>query len=229
MQPLKQVGSIFLYVLGGIGYLAIAAIIVGVSILIKFAALLLADKLLYTILIIGDLLRGIEIIELLNILVFAFIGMGFGIATKLLHPKYSRQISAALLIPIVPIVFMSTPAIRYNSWLDKVAESDNLSPTETATLTNSFLKRKVGVERFLGYYVYTGQFPVIPTKQSEMKDLDSFEKKVNSRFVQLTGVAPTIVSWSMRVCFWLIRIFYFCIAVIATIVHFREGVRIAGR
>ncbi|WP_293336374.1 hypothetical protein [Microcoleus sp. CAWBG58] len=229
MQPLKQVGSIFLYVLGGIGYLAIAAIIVGVSILIKFAALLLADKLLYTILIIGDLLRGIEIIELLNILVFAFIGMGFGIATKLLPPKYSRQISAALLIPIVPIVFMSTPAIRYNSWLDKVAESDNLSPTETATLTNSFLKRKVGVERFLGYYVYTGQFPVIPTKQSEMKDLDSFEKKVNSRFVQLTGVAPTIVSWSMRVCFWLIRIFYFCIAVIATIVHFREGVRIAGR
>jgi hypothetical protein len=229
MQPLKQVGSILLYVLGGIGYLAIAATIVGVSILIKFAALLLADKLLYTILIIGDLLRGIEIIELLNILVFAFIGMGFGIATKLLHPKYSRQVSAALLIPIVPIVFMSTPAIRYNSWLDKVAESDNLSPAETATLTNSFLNRKVGVEGFLGYYVYTGQFPVIPTKQSEMKDLDSFEKKVNSRFVQLTGVAPTIVSWSMRVCFWLIRIFYFCIAVIATIVHFREGVRIAGR
>lgn len=229
MQPLKQVGSIFLYVLGGIGYLAIAATIVGVSILIKFAALLLADKLLYTILIIGDLLRGIEIIELLNILVFAFIGMGFGIATKLLHPKYSRQISAAFLIPIVPIVFMSTPAIRYNSWLDKVAESDNLSPGETATLTNSFLSRKVGVDGFLGYYVYTGQFPVIPTKQSEMKDLDSFEKKVNSRFVQLTGIAPTIVSWSMRVCFWLIRIFYFCIAVIATIVHFREGVRIAGR
>jgi hypothetical protein len=229
MQSLKQVGSLLLYVLGGIGYLASAATIVGVSILIKFAALLLADKLLYTILIIGDLLRGIEIIELLNILVFAFIGMGFGVATKLLPPKYCRQISAFLLIPIVPLVFMSTPAIRYNSWLDKVAESDKLSPTETATLTNSFLNRKVGVEGFLGYYVYTGQFPVIPTKQSEMKDLDSFEKKVNSRFVQLTGIAPTIVSWSMRVCFWLIRIFYFCIAVIATIVHFREGVRIAGR
>ncbi|PSB04697.1 hypothetical protein C7B69_25830, partial [filamentous cyanobacterium Phorm 46] len=125
--------------------------------------------------------------------------------------------------------FMSTPAIRYNSWLQKVGESDNLLPPETATLTNSFLKRKVGVDGFIGYYVYTGQFPVIPTKQSEMKDLDSFEKKVNSRFVQLTGVAPTIVSWSMRVCFWLIRIFYFCIAVIATIAHFREGVKIAGR
>ena len=229
MQSLKQVGSIFLYVLGGIGYLAIAATIIGVSILIKFSALVLADRVLYTILIIGDLLRGIEIIELLNILVFAFIGMGFGVATKLLPPKYARKISAALLIPIVPLVFMSTPAIRYNSWLEKVGESDNLLPAETATLTNSFLNRKVGVQGFLGYYVYTGQFPVIPTKQSAMKDLDSFEKKVNSKFVQFTGVAPTIVSWSMRVCFWLIRIFYFCIAVIATIAHFREGVRIAGR
>ncbi|MEG3851353.1 hypothetical protein QT971_31415 [Microcoleus sp. herbarium19] len=229
MQPLKQIGSILLYALGSIGYLAIAATIVGISILIKGAALLLADKVLYTILIIGDLLRGIEIIELLNILVFAFIGMGFGVATKLLPPKYARQISAALLIPIVPLVFMSTPAIRYNSWLEKVGESDNLLPAETATLTNSFLNRKVGVQGFLGYYVYTGQFPVIPTKQSEMKDLDSFEKKVNSRFVQLTGIAPTLVSWSMRVCFWLTRIFYFSIAVIATIAHFREGVRIAGR
>jgi hypothetical protein len=174
-------------------------------------------------------LRGIEIIELLNILVFAFIGMGVGVATNLLHPKYGRKISATLLIVIVPLVFMITPAIRYNSWLEKVEESDNLLPRETATLTNSFLNRKVGLPGFIGYYVYTGQFPVIPTKQSEMKDLDSFEKKVNSRFVQLTGIAPTIVSWSMRVCFWLIRIFYFSIAVIATIAHFREGVRIARR
>ncbi|MEG4227437.1 hypothetical protein QUA35_22410 [Microcoleus sp. N9_B2] len=229
MQSLKQAGSILLYVLGGIGYVAIVATIVGVSMLIKWAALLLADKLLYTILIIGDLLRGIEIIELLNILIFAFIGMGVGVATNLLHPKYGRKISAALLIVIVPLVFMITPAIRYNSWLEKVGESDKLSPPQTATLTNSFLNRKVGLPGFIGYYVYTGQFPVIPTKQSEMKDLDSFEKKVNSRFVQFTGIAPTIVSWSMRVCFWLIRIFYFSIAVIATIAHFREGVRIARR
>ncbi|HEY9296623.1 MAG TPA: hypothetical protein VIQ31_09650, partial [Phormidium sp.] len=209
MQSLKQAGSILLYVLGDIGYVSIVATIVSVSIVIKWAALLLADKLLYTILIIGDLLRGIEIIELLNILVFAFIGMGVGVATNLLHPKYGRKISAALLIVIVPLVFMITPAIRYNSWLEDVGASDKLLPGETATLTNSFLKRKVGVPGFLGYYVYTGQFPVIPRKQSEMKDLDSFEKKVNSRFVQLTGIAPTIVSWSMRVCFWLIRIFYF--------------------
>ncbi|HCV32334.1 MAG TPA: hypothetical protein DGO89_20580, partial [Microcoleaceae bacterium UBA9251] len=70
---------------------------------------------------------------------------------------------------------------------------------------------------------------VIPANQSEMKDLDRFEKKVNSRFVQLTGLAPTIVSWSMLICFWLIRIFYFSIAVIATIVHFRQGIAIARR
>ena len=228
-QSFKQAGSILLYFLGSIGYLASAAIIVGISVTIKLAALLLADRLLYTILIIGDLLRGIEIIELLNILVFAFIGMGFGVAAVLLPPKYGRKISAALLIVVVPFVFMSTPMLRYNLWVEKVGEKDNLVPADTQKLTNSFLSKKVGFQGFLGYYLYTAQFPVIPTKQSEMKDLDSFEKKVNSRFVQLTGVAPTIVSLAMLVCFWLIRIFYFCIAVIATIAHFRDGIRIAGR
>ncbi|WP_341738875.1 hypothetical protein [Microcoleus sp. CAWBG640] len=229
MQSFKQVGSLFLYLLGAIGYIASAAMIVGISVLIKFVALMLADKILYTIFIIGDLLRGIEVIELLNILVFAFIGMGFGLATRLLKPEYCRQVSAILLILIVPFVFMSTPIIRYNSWLDKVEESENLSPDEATKITNLFLKKQIGVPGFFGYYLYTGQFPVIPTTQSQMKDLDSFEKKVNSRFVQLTGAAPTIVSWSMLICFWLIRIFYFCIAVIATIAHFRQGVVIARR
>ncbi|XZO02065.1 MAG: hypothetical protein ACM65L_27005 [Microcoleus sp.] len=212
MQSFKQVGSLFLYLLGAIGYIASAGMIVGISVLIKFVALMLADKILYTIFIIGDLLRGIEVIELLNILVFAFIGMGFGLATRLLKPEYCRQVSAILLILIVPFVFMSTPIIRYNSWLDKVEESEKLSPDEATKITNLFLKKQIGVPGFFGYYLYTGQFPVIPTTQSQMKDLDSFEKKVNSRFVQLTGAAPTIVSWSMLICFWLIRIFYFCIS-----------------
>jgi len=228
-QSFKQVRSLLLYLLGGLGYVASAAMIVGISVMIKFVALMLADKILYTILILGDLLRGIEIIELLNILVFAFIGMGFGLATRLLKPQYGRQVSAFLLIAIVPLVFMSTPIIRYNHWLETVEELDKLSPAETTTLTNSFLKKQVGMQGFIGYYFYTGQFPVIPANQSEMKDLDRFEKKVNSRFVQLTGLAPTIVSWSMLICFWLIRIFYFSIAVIATIVHFRQGIAIARR
>ena len=96
MQSFKQVGSLFLYLLGAIGYIASAAMIVGISLLIKFVALMLADKILYTIFIIGDLLRGIEVIELLNILVFAFVGMGFGLATRLLKPEYGRQVSAIL-------------------------------------------------------------------------------------------------------------------------------------
>jgi len=228
-QSLKQVGSILLYFLGGIGYLASAAAIAAISLTIKLAAWFLADRVLYTIFIIGDLLRGIEIIELLNILVFAFIGMGFGVGSVLLPPKYGRKISAALLIVIVPLVFMSTPFLRYNLWLDQVAEIDNLSPAETEILTNSFLRKQIGVPGFIGYYLYTAQFPVIPTTQSKMKDLDRFEKEVNSRFVQVTGIAPTIVTWAMQVCFWLLRIFYFCIAVIATIAHFRDGVRIVGR
>lgn len=229
MQLFKQLGLFILYIFGAIAYISCAIFIISIAIGIKFVAMLLADRLLYTILIIGDLLKGIEIVELLNILVFAIVAMGFGVITALLHPQIGRQVSAILLIISIPIIFITTPVVRYNLWLQNVGVEENLVPAEVETLTNSFLEKRVQTQGFLGFYLYTAQFPVLPNRQVEMTDLENFEKKVNSKFVQLTGIPPTVVTWLMATCFWCLRIFYFSIAVIATIAHFREGVRLARR
>jgi len=229
MKFLKLLGLILLYILGAFAYVACAVTLVSIAVLIKVAALLLADRLLYPVFILGDLFKGIEIVELLNILVFAILGMGFGVATALLYPKLGRQTSAILLIIAVPLIFISTPVVRYNLWLQTVGLEESLSPKQAEDLTNSFLNQRIGNNGFIGFYLYTSQFPVLPTKEIQMNDLENFEKKVNSKFVQFTGIPPTVVSWLMATCFWCLRIFYFSIAAIATISHFREGLRIAKR
>ena len=178
MQLLKLLGLILLYILGAFAYVACTVALVSIAILIKVAALLLADKLLYPIFIVGDLFKGIEVVELLNILVFAILGMGFGVATVLLYHKLGRQTSAILLILSVPLIFISTPVVRYNIWLQTVGVEETLSPEQAEKLTNSFLNKRVGNGGFLGFYLYTAQFPILPTKQDQMNDLDNFEKRL---------------------------------------------------
>jgi hypothetical protein len=229
MQLLKLICLILLYILGVFVYVVCVVALVSIAVLIKVAALLLADRLLYPILIIGDLFKGIEIVELLNILIFAIVGMGFGLATWLLYPKLCRQTSAILLIISVPLIFITTPVVRYNLWLQTVGIEEALSPDQSEKLTNSFLAKRVGNEGFLGFYLYTAQFPVLPTKQVQMNELENFERKVNSKFVQLMGIPPGVVGWLMGTCFWGLRFFYFAIGVIATIAHFREGLKIIKR
>ena len=229
---MESLHPFFRYLLQTVGfffYFFLGALIVALAILFKVSAIILADKYLYNILFVGDLLRGIEIIELLNILVFAMLGMVFGIAAALLPRKIGRKVSAILLIVLVPIVFITTPISRYYLWLEKVGADSGLGLEQTEVIGNSFLLKKVGVPGFLGFYLYTGKFPVLPAKKSEMMEMERLEKSVNSRFVRLTGIPPTVINWLMILCFWLIRIFYFLIAVFATINHFHQGLRFAKR
>lgn len=229
MRSLHPFLRYLLQTFGILFYIVFAAIFIGISILFKFSAVILADRFLYNIIFIGDLLKGIEIIELLNILVFSMLGMALGIGVALLPPLWGQKISAILLIIIVPIILMTTPIVRYQLWLQEVSVKSGLSYAQAEVLTNAFLTKKVGIDQFFGYYVYTGMFPVLPNTQSEIVDMEKLEKKVNKRFVQLTGVPPNVVTWVMMICFWLLRIFYFSIAIFATVNHFHQGVRLAKR
>jgi|JI8StandDraft_1071087.scaffolds.fasta_scaffold60180_2 hypothetical protein len=229
MESLHPFFRYLLQIVGFFFYLFLGALIVALAILFKVSAIILADKYLYNILFLGDLLRGIEIIELLNILVFAMLGMVLGIGAALLPRKIGRKVSAILLIVLVPIVFITTPISRYYLWLEKVGADSGLELEQTEVIGNSFFLKKVGVPGFLGFYLYTGKFPVLPAKKSEMMEMERLEKSVNSRFVRLTGIPPTVINWLMILCFWLIRIFYFLIAIFATINHFHQGLRFAKR
>lgn len=229
MQFAQLLGLILLYLIGGLAYIISAAIIVGFAITAKVVAVAIADRFLYSLIVFGDLLRGIEIVELFNIVVFAIVGMGFGLATGFLPSQIGRKLSAGFLIVLVPIIFMTTQVVRYDIWLNEVANNENIPLEQAAKITNDFLQNKVENDGIIGFYVYTGQFPILPSKKTQMQEVYNLEKNANSKFVQVTGIPPGIISFTMSLCFWMIRGFYFLVAVVTTIGHFGEGAKIAKR
>ena len=79
----KLLKRITIYVISAFMFVFSALVLTVVAIAIKVLVLKLAHRFVYPIFIFGDLLRGLEIIDLLNILVFAILGMGLGVATGL--------------------------------------------------------------------------------------------------------------------------------------------------
>ncbi|MGF1493247.1 MAG: hypothetical protein ACFBSC_12495 [Microcoleaceae cyanobacterium] len=226
MQVFKTIGRVSLYLISAVAFVACAAVIVGIAILIKVIALILAHNFVYPIFIFGDLVRGLELIDLLNLLIFAIVGMGFGLATGLLPTSAGRKISAAFLIVVVPIIIAAPQLVEYDLWIKDIMEDDQMTHSEAVTLADSFLDQQIGTSGTFGYYLYTGQFPMIPTRAEQMQDLGRLQRQVNSKFVRFSGIPPTVVNLLMGLCFWGIRLFYFVVAVVTTIAHYREGLRI---
>ena len=72
----KLLKRITIYVISAFMFVFSALVLTVVAIAIKVLVLKLAHRFVYPIFIFGDLLRGLEIIDLLNILVFAILGVG---------------------------------------------------------------------------------------------------------------------------------------------------------
>ncbi len=222
----QRISIFFIFLLKLSIYIFCTSFIVSIIISAKIISVKLADKFLYSLIVFGNFLRGIEIVEIFNIIALAVVGMGFGLATVFL-PKYlGRYVSSILLIILVPIIFITTQVVRYDIWVEQVAQNDNLSLSQAELVANSFLNQRVGNNGIYGFYLYTAKFPILPEKELQMNDLNRLEKSVNSKFVRLIGVPPGVISWAMSLCFWVIRIFYFVVAVVTTVVHFTEGLRI---
>ena len=225
---IRRISVYFIFCIKLSIYIFCTSFVFSIIVSAKIISVKLAENFLYKLIIFGDFLRGIEIVELFNIVAFAVIGMGFGLATVFL-PKYlGRYVSAILLIILVPIIFITTQMVRYDLWVEQIAKNEKLSFNQAELLINSFLNQRVGNDGIYGFYLYTAEFPVLPQKKLQINSLDRLEKKVNSNFVRLIGVPPGIIYWTMSLCFWIIRIFYFIIVVVTTIFHFREGLRIVN-
>ncbi|ABG52880.1 hypothetical protein Tery_3838 [Trichodesmium erythraeum IMS101] len=223
---IRKISIYFIFFIKLSIYIFCTSFIFSIIVSAKIISIKLADNFLYNLILFGDFLRGIEIVEIFNIIAFAVVGMGFGLATVLL-PKYlGRYVSTILLVILVPIIFITTQIVRYDIWVEQVAENEKLSFNQAELLIDSFLNKRVGKDGIYGFYLYTAKFPVLPDKKVQINNLDRLEKSVNSKFVRLIGVPPGVIYWTMSLCFWVIRIFYFVIAVVTTIFHFREGLRI---
>ena len=229
MKFFKLLKRMTVYILCAFMFVFCAVVLAGVAIAIKVLVLKLAHQFIYPIFIFGDLLRGLEIIDLLNILVFAIVGMGLGLATCLLPTQNARKISTFFLIILIPIILAVPQIVKYNLWVGDIAHDDEIPVSQAQTVADAFLQRRINQEGVFGFYLYTGRFPMIPTRQVQMQELERLEKQVNSKFVRVSGIPPTLITLIMGICFWGIRMFYFAIAVITAIAHYREGLRIVGQ
>ncbi|MCD8489051.1 hypothetical protein QPK87_08125 [Kamptonema cortianum] len=206
-------------------YLGIIFAVIALVIMLKRLLIFVSDEYIYPIPLLGDLLRGIEIVELSNIILFAVLGLGFGMACGVLPRHLGRKVSLFLLIPIVPILFNITGLVRYREWLREVGAQESLLPAEVQSITNDFLHSRVGKKGYLGFYLFTAQYPVIPTNQQQMEEMQNVDNRVKARFNRMVGSQAWIVNFIFAAQGWILRLFYFAIAAIATIFHFQEGVK----
>lgn len=209
--------------------LAYAIIFTGLLVLgfsIKIGALLLAESRLYNIQIIGDIFQGIQVIEVLNVLVFAILGMGLGVAAGLLPKKSGIYAGAILVIISLPVLVVLTDLVKYNDWINQVADVERVSYPQAQKITSSFLKSRVGNEGFLGFYLHTAEYPVLPIKQVEMKEIRNPNQSVASRFSNFAKIQPEKIAVLFSISGWGIRLFYFLVAVMTVIYHFQEGLKV---
>ncbi|MFB2835008.1 hypothetical protein [Floridanema evergladense] len=209
-------------------YIFVICSLIVFTVSLKLIANFVGEELIYNIMIIGEFIAVFQVVEFANIIIFAVLGMGFGLASVILPKICQLKTSAILLIILVPLIFSITPFLKYNSWLEEVASNQNLTYQQAQTLTNSFLKSRVNLDGFFGFYSYSAQFPVLPRTKKEMILAVKLEKKVRTEINSLTrakdvNLSQQSISILLAAGNWAIRFFYFSLSLLTTIAHFHIG------
>ncbi|MFB2896699.1 hypothetical protein ACE1CI_27630 [Aerosakkonemataceae cyanobacterium BLCC-F50] len=207
-------------------YILVICSLVFFTVSLKLIANFIGEELIYNILIIGEFIAILQVVEFANIIIFAVLGMGFGLASVILPKICQLKTSAVLLIILVPLIFGITPFLKYNTWIKEIADNENITYQQAQTLSDSFLKSRVNLEGFLGFYSYSAQFPILARTKKEMVMAVKWEKKVRSEITSLTkkaNLSQEAISILLAAGNWVIRFFYFSLSVFTTIAHFHIG------
>ncbi|MCU0517204.1 MAG: hypothetical protein MUC60_10145 [Oscillatoria sp. Prado101] len=210
-------------------YAVVTVSLVALAFSIKWVVIELAEIYLYSIQLLGDMFRALQIVEILNIIVFAIFGMGFGAATALLPPGRPRYASTILLIILVPIIASTSDIYGYYQWIDQVALQEKISYQQATEITDSFLMKRAGTKGFLGFYLHTADYPLLPTRTSQMESSANEKEEVATRFAGLAKLTPKRMGEIFSIAGWFIRGFYLLVAAVVTAVHYREGLREVSR
>ncbi|MGA1134446.1 MAG: hypothetical protein ACO31I_19695, partial [Prochlorotrichaceae cyanobacterium] len=76
--------------------------------LAKGIAVLLVDRIFYSIPIIGGVARSLELTEFINLLLFSILGMGLGLGFHLIPVVNPERAARSILIGLIPILFLSS-------------------------------------------------------------------------------------------------------------------------
>lgn len=215
-------------------YLLSTTAVVAIALLFKFLFILLGDGLIYKIPLAGDVLLSMEILEILNILVFAILGMGFGVATVILPRYFGIKVSQIVLVILIPLIFTTSTFFRYHQWVQDFQITERISHNQSELITNSFLRKQTNgqQEGLWGFYLYTANIPILPSNEKDMIELDAWMTASKNRVMRITGQEEKMVLLLFASRGWGLRIFYLIVSIMATIVNFKEGLkalhRIAG-
>ena len=164
--------------------------------------------------------------ELVTLVIFAVLGLGVGLSAIALPKRWGIQISALMLTLLVPAIFMAGPTVRYQLWLQEVAEVQQLTAPLAIAKTDLFLGTRVDNTGLLGFYLYTARYSKLPVIAEEMVGENIIDRQVNSTIADAARVPETEVAKFLEWGTWGIRGFYFLVATFAAASHFRQAIAI---
>ena len=199
--------------------IAVLAGLIGLKLLITS----LAEAFLYPLPFLGGWLKSLEIIEFINIPLFALLGLGLGAACQWLPAKTPLPVKALALVLSLPLLFFSSYALRYHLWLQRLTAEANLPRQEVRAMADIALQRESGHRGFGGYYITTTKMPILPQSIAELQRMNEDQKWFRSELTHFSGIEPGVFSLLFNGAGWGIRLFYMGLALLTGIIYFLKG------
>jgi len=204
-------------------YVCATLLLIGGMMALKGAIAWAAETFVYTLPILGGLLKSLELVEVTNVVVFAILGVSLGAFTLWLPRKWGLWPKLIPFVVAVPLVFMTGYAVRYHLWVKQVAVESELLPAQASQVTNTLLQQATGDEGLFGFFRYTVQVPILPTDLRALQSIDKDDKWFRSELTRFSGLEPGLFSWLFKLTGWGIRVFYILLAVITATIYFAKG------
>ncbi|MFK8184619.1 MAG: hypothetical protein AB8B99_14705 [Phormidesmis sp.] len=201
---------------------------IGLSLLaggLKAIAAGLSEGYLYSLPWMGGFLRSIELAEISNLVVFAFLAGGIGAATIWLPRQWNAWAKIGLLLAVSPFVFSASYVMQQRLWVQQVAERSNISYPEAQKLTNDFLKRQTGSGGFFGFYPYSTEVAELPTSRASLEKQSSSNPSqlLTKELSSYNDPRADLVAFVFERVGWLLRFMYMAIAALTSLIYYFKG------
>jgi len=212
-----------------IGWVAILGASVLATAAARWAIAWFGEINIYEVAYVGHFLRSLEILELLNLLIFAILGMGSGIAAGVLPPPLGQQLTALVLAVAVPGLFAISPAVRQQAWVLRAADYQRIAPEVARVQIDRFVAKQAGQGGLWGFYTYSARYPELPLAPGQMQEIPAIDRQVKATLANLLRWETKAIEQLLEGCTWGVRGFYLLLAILTTMTHFRQGLRYGWR
>ena len=216
-------------------YCVLGTLACGLAIGLKIAAVWGVDAYVYSLPMVGGVLASLEVAEIANPILLALLGLALGALTYYLPTGSSPSVRLLLLGLALPLVLIMGHRLRYNIWLQQVAEQESLSMSQARQATNEFLRRETSKSGILGFYWYTATRATPPIRLNNLErsnDTSSLQAQLTAlgqRQTGLLGLAFSIYNWLFAHAGWGIRAIYALLSGVMGLAYFYKGQQWAER